>query len=228
MIEPTISWVQATKKAVKSLQERYKQNRGMLLTEGDLECHLFNELMRQPELSGYHASKATDVYDFSSKSDSTMKTSFVHSQVTWFKVNEKSGFEPDLTIGKPELLEVKNHELLLDYPSKGFAYDGPCVAIEIKFLRNIERAGMQAHEDFLKFIDKLRPAKYQNIENENYRISKPENVAFISVVGCKDRQVYEKALGKLEEHTVNRKKEIGDNIFVAVFYQDEFTWAIKK
>lgn len=228
MIEPTITWIEATKNAVKSLQEKYKKNRGMLLTEGDLECHLFNELMQQEELSGYHPSKNTNIYDFSSHKDSNLKTSYVHSQVTWFKVDQKSGFEPDLTICQPDLLEVKNHELLLDYPSKGFAYDGPCVAIEIKFIRTEDKATGLSHEDLRKFLEKLIPAKMANIKNKNYKISNANNIAFISLVGCKNKEIFIQSKYYLGKHLSINKNKIPENLFVGLFYQDEVTWNLEE
>lgn len=222
MIEPTITWIEATKNAVKSLQERYKQNRGMLLTEGDLECQLFSELMNQPVLSGYHPSKFTNPYG--DENIEILKTSYIHSQVTWFKVNQKSGFEPDLTICKPGLLEVKNHELLLDYPSKGFAYDGPCVAIEIKFIRTEDKASGISHEDLRKFLEKLIPAKMANIKNGNYKISNDKNIAFISLVGCKNKEIFIQSKYYLGKHLSINKNLIPENLFVGLFYQDEIVW----
>lgn len=224
--EPTNSWVKVTQKAVDSIQKKYSKIRGMLLTEGDLECHLFSELMIQPELSEYKPSKITNI--FNKKLNEEFKTSFVHSQVTWFKVNQKSGFEADLTICNPELLEVKNHELLLDYPSKGFAYDGPCVAIEVKFIRTEYKASMTSQEDLLKFLDKLIPAKLENIKKDNYKISNPNNVAFISIVGCKDKEIFIKSKYYLGKHLSLNKKRLPENLFVGLFYQDEVLWDIDK
>lgn len=226
MEEPTKSWVSITQKAVKSLQDKYSKNRGMLLTEGDLECHLFNELMLQPELSEYRPSKITNIHN--EKITEEFKTSYVHSQVTWFKLNQKSGFEPDLTICNPELLEVRNHDLLLDYPSKGFSYDGPCVAIEIKFIRTEYKASLTSHEDLRKFLNDLIPAKLANIKKDNYKISNPDNVAFISVVGCKDEEIFIKSKHYLGKHLSLNKKRLPENLFVGLFYQDEIIWDIDE
>ena len=222
MIEPTLTWVEATKNAVQSLQQSFQVNRGMLLTEGDLECHLFNELLNQPELSGFHASKNDSVIN--RQMGNSLKTSYVHSQVTWFKPDKKSGFKVDLTIGDPKLLEVANIELFEKYTSKGFAYDGPCVAIELKFIRNEDNASYQAQEDFLKLLNDLIPAKFENIEKENYMQSNRKNVAFISIVGCKNKAIFNKAKHYLGKHLSNTKSKFLDYINVGIFYQDELTW----
>src|SRR5690606_18130583 len=157
MVEPTLTWMKAVKNAINKLQKEYNQNRGMLLTEGDLECHTFNKLMQENVLKGFHNCK-NDIF-FNTQGIFELKTSFVHSQVTWFKIDKNSGFEVDITISDPSKMEVKNIELFEQYTSKGFAYDGPSVAIELKFIRDIQKANLYGQEDYLKLRDKLIPAK---------------------------------------------------------------------
>lgn len=194
----------------------------MLLTEGDLECHLFNKLMSEEKLSSFHRCKNDSV--FNSSGSNELKTSFIHSQVTWFKPNRKSGFEVDLTIGDPAKLEVKNIELFEEYTSKGFAYDGPCIAIELKFIRDYNRASTLGQEDYLKLRDKLLPAKACNIETEKYKESRMDNIAFISIVGCKDKDIFVKASQYLGKHISDPAKHSPDNLLTYIFYQDEIIW----
>ncbi len=222
MDELTASWVEATKRALKALQNKYRVNRGLLLTEGDLECHLFSELLKQDELSGYHDSMSGK-YCGAPVDGAQLKTTFVHSQVTWFKPDQKSGFEVDLTIGDPAKLEVKNIELFGQYTSKGFAYDGECVAIELKFIRSEEDIRYKAHEDYLKLRDRLIPAKIENIAKV-YKISSEDNIAFISIVGCKDEEIFKKAKHYLGKHLSDMSTPCPENLFVGVFYQDEIMW----
>lgn len=209
----TATWVNATKKALQSLQENYCRNQALLLTEGDLECHLFAELLKQDCISGCHTS-----------ADPGYKTTYVHSQVTWFKPEKLSGFEVDLTICDPKKLQVKKLELFEDYPSKGFAYDGECVAIELKFLRHEHRARHTSTEDFIKLRDEVIPAKLHNIEAEKYKVSSPDNIAFISIVGCKTEETYKIAKHYLGKHLEDETKPCPDNLLVGVFYQNELTW----
>jgi hypothetical protein len=190
----TNQWVEAVKNSTNSLQAKYKEYRGMLLTEGDLECHLFSELLKQECLNGFYPSK-----DGTSQ-NRYLKTTFVHSQVTWFKPVENSGFEVDITICDPKKLEVVNIELFEEHPSKGFAYDGECVAIELKFIRDIQRASQYGKEDYLKLRDKLIPAKLENIRTEKYRISTIDNIAFVAIIGCKNKEIFEAARLNLGKH----------------------------
>lgn len=222
MIEPTLSWMQAVEKAINKLQKEYKQNRGMLLTEGDLECHSFNKLMQEKELKGFHTSKSDTINREHYGED--YKTSFIHSQVTWFKIDEKSGFEVDITISEPSKMEVKNIELFEQYTSKGFAYDGPCIAIELKFIRDIQKAKLYGQEDYLKLRDKLIPAKLENIRIEKYKESNNDNIAFLAVVGCKNKEIFELAKHYLGKHLSDETKPCPENLFVCVFYQDEIIW----
>jgi len=226
MQEPTNTWIKSLKQAINKLQKTYQVNRGMLLTEGDLECHIFNYLMNEKELNGYHKSK-NDTFS-NSGNGSELKTSFIHSQVTWFKPDKKSGFEVDLTIANPKNLEVINIELFEEWTSKGFAYDGPCIAIEVKFIRDLKKAKIYGQEDYLKFIDTLIPAKIKNIEDGRYLNSNMNNIAFVSVVGCKTKEIFDTAKHYLGKHIANPDKDSPNNLFPCIFYQDEIIWDKKR
>ncbi len=218
MIEPTHTWITACKEAIGNLQSDYQTNTGLLLTEGDLECHLFNRLMCHNELAGYFPSKDA------LRTGANILTSYIHSQVTWFKPDKSSGFEVDITIADPKYLEVKDLEMFEDFPHKGFAYDGPCVAIELKFIRNFGKAKHQAQEDFLKLRDKLIPAKIHNIEHEKYKISNMDNIAFICVIGCKDKEIFEEAAKYLGRQLYDGNHQCPNNLQTCIFYQDKLMW----
>lgn len=214
----TNQWVEAIKNSINSLQAKYNEYRGMLLTEGDLECHLFSELLQQECLNGFYPSK-----DGTSQ-NKYLKTTFVHSQVTWFKPDENSGFEVDITICDPKKLEIVNIELFEEYPSKGFAYDGECVAIEVKFIRDIQRASQYGKEDYLKLRDKLIPAKLENIRTEKYKISTIDNIAFFAIIGCKDKEIFETARLNLGKQLSDENQNCPENLFVCIFYQEKIIW----
>ncbi|OYU82593.1 MAG: hypothetical protein CFE24_14725 [Flavobacterium sp. BFFFF2] len=223
MDQLTSQWVEATKTAINSLQGKYKVNRGMLLTEGDLECHFFSELLQQSCLFGFYPSK-DNKFHHRGLNGFDLKTTYVHSQVTWFKPDQKSGFEVDITICDPLKLEVVNIELFEEYTSKGFAYDGECVAIEVKFIRDMQKASQYGHEDYLKLRDKLIPAKLENIRTEKYKISTSDNIAFIAIIGCKNKEIFETARFYLGKHLSDETKPCPENLFVCIFYQDRIIW----
>lgn len=222
MDQLTKKWLDATLDSIKSLQKKYNINRGMLLTEGDLECHMFSELMEHESLKGFYSSRINSLRG-NLESESNMLTSMIHSQVTWFNTMQYSGHRVDLTICDPQMLEVENIELFEGYPSKGFAYDGPVVAIELKFIRDASHP-KQYDEDYIKLRDKLIPDKLENIKQGKYTKSNPENIAFISIVGCKRKDEYEKCKYYLGKHLSNNVKPCPENLLVCVFYQDEIVF----
>lgn len=181
LVEPTKSWIIAVENAVNNLQKKYTFQTGMLLTEGDLVGYLFRELKEQGEISGYHKSK------------DGFLTSFIHSEVTWFKPDTQSGYEVDLFVCDPKNLEINKIEIFENHPHKGFAHDGPCIAIEAKFIRDNSNVRDLAQKDILKLKNDLIPHKYINIESNKYKIAKKENVAFISLIGCKNKSVFDSA-----------------------------------
>lgn len=222
MIEPTLTWMKAVKNAINNLQNEYNQNQGMILTEGDLECYLFNELLKQPCLSGYHPAK-DDSFLLPEKKPRRLKTTYIHSQVTWFKDIKQSGYEVDLTICDPQYLEIENIETFEIYPHKGYAYDGPCVAIELKFMRD-GRYPKQYDEDYFSLRDNLIPDKLENIRKGKYKVSNQDNTSFVTVVGCKKKEQFDKAKVILGRHLSDETKPCPENLFVCVFYQDEIIW----
>ena len=222
LVEPTKSWMVAVENAIRNLQKEYKENKGLLLTEGDLECHLFSELLKQPSLSGYHPAK-DDSYSKPGMKPRRLKTTYVHSQVTWFKDYRQSGYEVDLTICDPQYLEIENIELFEDHPHKGFAYDGPCVAIELKFMRD-GKYPKQYDEDYFSLRDDLIPDKLKNIINGKYKISNQENTSFLTIVGCKRKEEFDKAKIILGKHLSDEIKPCPENLFVCIFYQEEIIW----
>lgn len=220
--EPTKSWMLAVENAINNLQKNYNQNKGMLLTEGDLECHLFSELLKQPNLSGYHPAKDDSFLGYGKK-PKILKTSYVHSQVTWFKNDKQSGYEVDLTVCDPQYLEVENIEIFEYYPHKGYAYDGPCIAIELKFLRD-GKYPKQYDEDYFSLRDDLIPDKLENIRRGKYKLSNQNNISFITVIGCKRKEEFDKAKLFIGKHLSDITNPCPENLFVYIFHQDEIIW----
>jgi hypothetical protein len=226
MNQLTKSWINATLSSMLQVQRLFSKNKGAILTEGDLECYLFQELMKQPALCGFHTTK-DNILDEQLKGKDRLST-FVHSQVTWFKPQKKSGFEVDLTIGAPEFLDTYNLDFFEDHPSKGFAYDGPCVAIELKFIRSKERASQHGPFDFLKLLNDLIPGKIKNIEDGLYKRAKFEDLGFISIVGCKDKESYSKAKFYIGKQLQANYESLPKNLFVWLFSSEEICTSVDE
>lgn len=219
----TITWLSCTLKALTELHADYNLHQGLVLTEGDLECLLYHYLMNQAELSGRHPSK-DDQHGETPK----FSTTYVHSQVTWFKPDELSGFEVDLTICDPKWLEVENLDHFGRDPNKAYAYDGECLAIEVKFLRHKRDARSKSTEDYRKFRDDLIPAKLHNIRSGVYQRSTEQNIAFVSVVGCKTQEIFNKAKYFIGKQLSYDENPCPWNLFTCLFGPREIVWCNKK
>jgi len=93
-----IQWKDSIIKVIRELQIEYSLTKGLFLTEGDLECHLYKRLTDNPSFDKYKKTKSND-----------WNTGFVHSQITWFKKENESGFRVDLTVLKPENIDINNY-----------------------------------------------------------------------------------------------------------------------
>jgi hypothetical protein len=213
MDKKTKKWIMIIIKCIEEIQKDYNSYKGMILTEGDLECELYSRLKNNKEFSQISNSK-----------NISWKTGFIHSQVTWFKPNKESGFEVDLTILNPEKLDIQTFELSRDYPNKGFFYDGEAVAIELKFIRepseHKSKIRNSANVDYIKIIDELIEAKKENIKEKKYFIANLENTAFISVVGCKTDEIYE--IVKETLIIATQKRKCPNNVIPIIFSHNEF------
>ena len=205
-----IQWKDSIIQVIRDLQREYSHNKGLILTEGDLECHLYKRLTDSPNFNNYAKTKSSD-----------WKTGFVHSQITWFKRENDSGFRVDLTVLKPENLSIQDYENSETYPHKGYFHDGMVVAIELKFIRTAEETEIEnkAKEDYLKIVNNLKKAKEFLIKNGRYKNVTTDEILFITLVACKTKSIYEIAKKRLSDITC--KVKCPDNIIPIVLYSDE-------
>ena len=169
-----IRWLKILQWCIVSIQRYYSKNKGVILTEGDLECLLYSCLVCQTE---FHQPLETKTEGWA--------TGFIHSQTTWFKKEKESGFEVDLCISDPKNFMIYDLLVLDEYPNKGYFHDGMSVAIELKFIRNSNAIKKESTEDYIHIVNELRPAKNERIESEYYSNITMDDIAFVSIVGCK-------------------------------------------
>lgn len=212
MLETTQNWIEAVKYETAQLQLDFQRIKGLILTEGDLECELYSRLKRNRNFNNYIQNESSD-----------WKTGFVHSQVTWFKQGQHSGFEVDLTILNPARLSIDALDLSIDYPHKGFFYDGECIGIELKFIRDgtnnsiIKRNSLV---DYKKIIEGIRIAKDTNIANGMYTRANMNNVVLFSVIACKNDAIFNICLAAIQRAIGNTP--CPQNVFVIVFSHSNF------
>lgn len=117
---------QAIQTVVESVYAKAKQIPGLILTEGDLKCHLFLELAKSPEFSSPVQTQENHIL-----------ATPLHTEVSWFDKDEKLTIKPDITILSPEHLSIiyERHTCKLP-PRKQFSFDGQAFIFELKFIRS--------------------------------------------------------------------------------------------
>ena len=216
MDKTTRKWIDIVISSVQEIQKDFNNNKGLLLTEGDLECILYNKLISNKEFVSNKKCKSSD-----------WKTGFVHSQVTWFKPDKDSGFEIDLTLLNPESLDIQTFEEVQNFPNKGFFYDGEAVAIELKFIRSDinKKVSNDAQCDYIKIVDRLHTSIELLIKKNRYSRANIDNIGFITVVACKTDEIYNLAIQKLK--SAIKKRPRPDNVFPIIFSHNHFTNLVK-
>ena len=203
-------WIANVKLAVELLHDAYHHHRGLLLTEGDLECQLFWFLSRVEPFRGYRGTQPNG---------EGPSSGYIHSQVTWLP-HYRRKFFPDLTVLNPEYLYVdsfQNPDIPVELrPYKGFYHDSSAIGIEIKFIRHSTNIVARAREDFIHIVNNLIPAV-----NDKNGVNQQR--AFFSVVGCKNKQYYDQAVKSLNTF-IEQHPQIPPNVYVCAFHQDEICW----
>lgn len=210
MDETISSWIKAIFESVHEFQHDYYLNKGLVLTEGDLECELYYRLKNN---SAFNKMVTT--------TPSQWKTGFIHSQVTWFKPEKKSGYEVDLTVFNPENLDIETFTNTKEYPSKGFFFDGKVIAIELKFIRTKIAFSIRKSAccDYTKIVDRLSVAKQINYNNGIYLFADSKNTAYISIVVCKSDEIFRIASDSLLALVNNKPPQ--SNIFQIIVSHDK-------
>lgn len=166
MRDPIRSWVVETIRAVEEVQREFSQSAGLLLTEGDLECELYGKLRANRQLPTMGQTQGELGVSQS-----------VHSQVTWFKPDQDSGYKVDLTILDPPNLDLLRAKVVDRDPKKGFFYDGPAVGIELKFIRSASKSEVRnkAREDYEKVLD-MAESYQAKIKEGVYRMANRDDL----------------------------------------------------
>lgn len=108
-----------------NVANRLQQHRGIVLTESDLKCQVYTELLR--------------VEDFSNPRptfDDEITSIAVHTETKFYNAQGLLSQAPDLVITDPRQLSITQSINGDPVPSKGFNFVGPSILIELKFLKS--------------------------------------------------------------------------------------------
>ena len=104
-------------------------------------------------------------------------------------------------------------------PNKRFYYNSSAIGIELKFIRDKQSKNVKkSTRDYDKIM--------QIIENWNSHAVDYifNDVAFFSVVGCKDSEVYSRVVRHINQYLIEKPNSYPNNIFICAFYQDAICW----
>ncbi|MBU0614187.1 hypothetical protein KJ766_02805 [Patescibacteria group bacterium] len=130
---------------IRSLIDDFTQYPDKYLTESDVRCFLFNQLMQLPEFA--------TLQDTSDGSKSTA----IHTEVRWYGKSHKLRLRSDVVILNVADLQVKDGYLKL--PSKSFGFNKPQAIIEIKLRRVNGESDNAFTKKIQEDIDKLKVIK---------------------------------------------------------------------
>lgn len=149
---------------IDEIEKEYQRIQGLILTEDDLQCLLYNKLIQISELSApkrakEHTAGHREVYATS-----------IHSEITWYDQDNKLKIRPDITILEPENLNIlQKGEYKIKLPSKEYSFSGDAIIFELKFVRNktgITRVTLNTikedYEKIQKIFKRLRDLKASN------------------------------------------------------------------
>ncbi|MEJ2372902.1 MAG: hypothetical protein P8Y16_03760 [Sulfurimonas sp.] len=138
---------QQIEQKVDEIGEYYNANKGVILTETDLQCILYNKLLE------------IDILSKLEKTDNTEEiyTHYVHTEVSWFDYSGKLTLKPDISLISPSSLQIANGKKSLAMPTKGFYFVGGGIIFELKFNRykSTKKFLSEIKKDFEKF-EKLK------------------------------------------------------------------------
>jgi hypothetical protein len=147
------------------LESEFQANKGIILTEFDLQCLLFRKLY--------------DLFPHDKNTyDSCIKGSPLHTEIKFYDENGKLKYRPDITIIDPQnysiihsitdRILIKNGTFYYkDTPSKGFEFCGDAIVIELKFCH--AKNGITKIDSFEKDWEKIKRIK-ELLEKNNSKV----------------------------------------------------------
>ena len=139
------------------LQSDFQENKGIILTEHDLQCLLFHKLYDL-----FTHDKETD--------DIEIKGSPLHCEIPFFDEERKLRLRPDIAIIDPKGYSIIHsiEDRYKETPSKEFSFYGDAIVIELKFCR--AKRGITKIEGFENDFEKIKKIKGMNSNNRIYGI----------------------------------------------------------
>ncbi len=127
---------------VHELFELSEVNKALILTETDLQCHLYMKLNEINDLSEI------------SQTDDGFLTNKIHTEISWFSDNnaDRLSIRPDITLLEPQNLKITSGFNGTPLPSKGLHSVDGGIIFELKFDRELRTISEKTFEGVVKDI----------------------------------------------------------------------------
>lgn len=134
-------------KCINELGLEFIQNKGLILTESDLKCLLFNKLFKIESLSKYEHTQ-----------DDIILTIPLHTELSWYNSMGKLAIVPDITIIEPQNLSILHglDNIISTLPNKQYEFGGNAIIFELKFIRTRTLTKKDFHKQIKKDFDKIQ------------------------------------------------------------------------
>jgi len=149
MIEPINERVE---RSILNIINIFKRNPELFLTESDLKCRLFMELSNDPIFSREEATR-----------DGKKKTTYVHSESSYFVYGKLNKKRVDITIVNPSNYDFEKEEVIV---RKGYYFEEPSIGIELKLNKNKSKNRMK--KELKSLLDDLQQLKNSRPESTFY------------------------------------------------------------
>ena len=139
--------------AVRSIENEYRRNQGLILTESDLAALIYARL----RVLFHKPGNKSGLYWHMRTQDPDVLASPLHLEVPWYDLNGKLKIRPDITILEPAQLSILHrYGDGLRLPSKQFEFAGNAIILELKFIRYKSGITVHALEQIARDFSKVR------------------------------------------------------------------------
>lgn len=154
--------------SIRSIENEYRRNQGLILTESDLAALLFARLqalfLKPTNASGLFWRMRTQ--------DRNVFASPLHLEVPWYDDAGKLKIRPDITILEPHQLSILHrYGDGLRLPSKQFEFAGNAIILELKFIRQKSGITIHALDEIRRDFEKIQVNLIEQTRNRSLRES---------------------------------------------------------
>lgn len=138
---------------IDAIAEYYNNNKGVILSETDLQCIMYQKLLEIEQLSKIEKTKNIE----------NIKTHCVHTKISWSDNEGKFTLEPDISLINPLNLTIDYGIKDITAPTRGVYFNDGGIVFKLKF---------NQFESSVRFLDELKRdfVQFQRLYKLNNKI----------------------------------------------------------